>query len=823
MTAPIWVTAPGLLGTITERISTTTSVLASGTNIVYNLLAGQLPTGIYLNTGTGVISGTPVSVPNELNFEFVIRAENQDGVNDRTFNLIVEGPSVPNWLTPAGPLPIGRNGEYYTFGKEYVDFQLNADTDILVPGNSLKYYIADNNGSLPPGLTLTSSGRIFGFINDTLSLDWQASISGGYDSMRFDAYPYDYGTTSTTLISLYKPESINKIYQFYVTVTDGILSSNQLFSIEITDPNSLRADNTFIDADTLNYDASVGNLVSPLWRDYQGNLLPRVANLGIIRAARNQVFTLHDYDPYPYVGPVTWDWSLTVNPEIQLITDSNYNDLGRATTNLYGTSRLYFKGATTLPSIGQKIRLDEYINGYDSTTYTIVGVGTTGLGTGFCNLDRPLVLNVITADGNLPDSRVVYVGSPSQHPPGMNLDSTTGELYGYIPYQPSFSQSYKFTVRLTKTDAQTGNTTGADQIFTLTVKGDIDTTIEFVSPENLGSLLPGQISNISVVATHTNSLLSINYELIDGVLPQGLTLNVDGTIQGKIEKLPINLGSGYIVDAFDTFDTVIDGGTTTIDHNATSVDNKYYFTVRANDVYRTSQVDKTFYINVNQDYNARYTRIFLTPFLPAEKRQYLTNFSNNLRDYCSSILYRPNDPEFGVQKNLKLLLEAGIESLTLDTWASAAANFYRKSFYFGEIKTILATDFNGNPYYEIIYLDIVDDQMIGNSGPLSANNLANMQTNLESIQVTGRTIYTDERYLPLFMSTLQSNGVPIGFIKAVPICYVLPGNSAKVMSYIKSSGFEFNQISFESDRLLIETFPDPNEKNLWVFFPTLSR
>ncbi|MGY8867819.1 MAG: hypothetical protein ACKVJK_19610, partial [Methylophagaceae bacterium] len=38
----------------------------------------------------------------------------------------------------------------------------------------------------------------------------------------------------------------------------------------------------------------------------------------------------------------------------------------------------------------------------------------------------------------------------SELPPGMLLDSQTGEVLGRIPYQPAITQSYKFTVRATR-------------------------------------------------------------------------------------------------------------------------------------------------------------------------------------------------------------------------------------------------------------------------------------------------------------------------------------------------------------------------------------
>lgn len=808
MAAPIWVTPAGFLGTLTERVTTSTSVYASGTNVTYSVLAGELPSGIYLNSSNGSIQGTPVSVPFTITNEFVVRATNTatNELSDRTFQLAVEGVTAPSWVTPQGLLPAGLNGEYYTFNREYVDFQLRAETDILASGNSLKYFIADNQGQLPPGLTLTQSGRIYGFIDDELKLDWQASKTGGYDTERFDAYPYDHSATTTDVVELYRPESINKIYQFFVTVTDGIISTRRLFSIEVVDPNSLRADNALVDVDTINYDTSIGYLLAPLWISSYGNLLPKPANLGSIRASRNHVISLYEYDPYPFVGPINWDWSTTVNPEVKLVTDNNFNFTGKPTTNLYGSSQLYFKDTLLMPVKGMKLRLDDYIDGYDSTTYTITGVVLTGTDRGYINLDRPIVQNTVTADKHMPDSRVIYVGTPSEHPEGLNLDPQTGELYGAIPYQPAYSRTYRFTIKITKTDIQSGSTTAADQIFILTVKGDIESYIKFISNGSLGTLIPGQISELAVVAENVGTDFSINYTIVGGQLPPGLKFNNDGTIQGSIE--------------YDK-NTLIDGGALTFDRGTTTIDKNWYFTVRANDVYRLSAVEQTFSITVVQDSDKQYTRIFVKPFVNSAKREAYRDFINDQVAFDNTLLYRPDDPEFGAQNAIKMVIETSIEKAPIEDFVDAVqTSFYRKKFYFGDVKAVTAQDSNGNDVYELIYAEIIDDQMMGSYSPSYAVSVANMQAALEDIEIDpGVPISVDERLLPRYMSTIQSDGIPLGFIKAVPICYVLPGNSDRIISRINASGFDLKNYNFETDRIIIENPKEENE-NGWVFYPT---
>ena len=136
MTAPLWITKPGFLGTITERTAVNIAFTASGVNTIFSVIAGDLPSGLVLkkettstsvqipNPNTGVIStqtgtlayivGNATSVPTTLASEFVIRATNASGVSDRTFIMNVIGGVDPTWITPAGFLPVGTSGEYFT-------------------------------------------------------------------------------------------------------------------------------------------------------------------------------------------------------------------------------------------------------------------------------------------------------------------------------------------------------------------------------------------------------------------------------------------------------------------------------------------------------------------------------------------------------------------------------------------------------------------------------------------------------------------------------------------------------------------------------------
>ena len=198
MTTPKWITPAGFIGTFTQGkafLATGTDItLAFETNVPnasYSLISGKLPSGLYLYDN-GIVYGTPFYVNEYARSEFVIRAQNTATVIDRTFSVEIEGPRAPEWITDSGLLAVGPNLEFHALNKNKVDLQLRATTIVLPTGAPLRYYLKENSGQLPPGLTLKQSGRIVGFVDDTLQLDYQASENGGYDDEYYDAYPYDH-------------------------------------------------------------------------------------------------------------------------------------------------------------------------------------------------------------------------------------------------------------------------------------------------------------------------------------------------------------------------------------------------------------------------------------------------------------------------------------------------------------------------------------------------------------------------------------------------------------------------------------------------------
>lgn len=101
---PVWGTSAGSLGSIAASSSASfTTSATSNSSITYSLYSGSLPSGLSLNSSTGVITGTTPNVGSSTTYNFTIRAtdaENQD--TDRNFSLTITAAMVVEYLVVAG-------------------------------------------------------------------------------------------------------------------------------------------------------------------------------------------------------------------------------------------------------------------------------------------------------------------------------------------------------------------------------------------------------------------------------------------------------------------------------------------------------------------------------------------------------------------------------------------------------------------------------------------------------------------------------------------------------------------------------------------------
>jgi YHYH protein len=884
-------------------------------DINFSVISGDLPGGLRLS-GSSII-GTPYDVFDVTEFRFVIRAENLDGITDRTLYITITGPTLPQWETPAGDLPVGVNGSYWILDNSLIEFQLSATYQSLPIGHTFSFYIPPNGGQLPPGITLSLSGLLSGFTQPVLSVVSDDTANATYDMTLYDKYNYDYGVgpydgydsffydnqTYDYSNAVQAPRKLNQYYSFIVRASDGRNFVDRQFRIYVVSDDHLRADDTIMKAGNNIFTADDTFLRKPIW------LTPQY--LGSRRA--NNYITI----------PLKVYTSSTLQGTIGFVEAPNNNEAivnraswatGKHVTliNGSGTSNTITVTSTANLIVGMNVYVikgnGKFVDGtvithidLNGTTFTVSKNVASAVSnatiyavvtTASITVDPSKITGTIKvgyhvdAEGIPPEALVsgwdtqtnilqiswdsptdigntvgatLRLGTVSTLPPGMVLDQLSGAIYGDVPYQSAVTNNYKFTIIAIRYDTVTGDTIKSYRTFNIDILGEIDSVIRFVTNGNLGSIAANLYSDLNVSASTTISNAVLTYTLVGGSLPPGLELNSDGTIQGKVNQFGTLSNSG--LTTFDSNNLILDGYTTTIDRS-------YKFIVLARDQFNLSSTTKVFTISVITPNDRLYSNIYVKPFLDPDMRTALNNFFIDKSIFEPSKIYRPSDPEFGIQKDIKIFLYAGIETKSAAEYVSAFGRTSRKSLRIGNLKKGIATDINTQQtVYETVYLEVLDnleneygstefidtkllnhpvtvnqsrrdiidgdltgDRIAASSKSFTTLPIVKLQDRVMSADFTGQLVsdtnkssvfinnfsnirnnisalgYTDPSYLPLWMRTLQSySGVSQSFTKAIVLCYCLQGTADSIILNIKNSGFDFSLIDLTIDRAIIDS------------------
>ena len=808
--AVTWVTPAGDLGIYTERQTVNIPISATSNtgSITYSIISGSLPRGLRIINSS--IIGTPVEVTKFTESRFVIRATDGEDQKDRTFKISIDGSDIPEWITPEGFLNVGNGESYFVLDNAKVDFQLEVVDPDIVAGDSLEFYVLPNSGQLPPGLSLSRSGRITGFTDpvfsivfnndntgtfdsegfDTVSLDIGNLNTNGYDSFLFDINTFDYTENSRV------PRKLSRAYAFSVAVTDGENVVSRLFKIYVVTEEFLKADNNIVQVDTNLFQADNTENRLPLWITD--------SYLGRWRANNYITINLDVYDPPGLRGSVTYLLE-TVNPD----------------------------------------------------------------------------------------------GSNSVLPPGMSIDSITGDISGSVPYQSAVTKPYQFTVEAVNVDAtvNTGYTlvgnwnstttyttnqavrflgsiyicvqnhrnippnsdteywipsySSASKTFTIDIIGEIESVISWVTDSNLGTVKPNRPSMLKVEAESNVYGGKIFYEIVSGTLPPGLSFLPTGIIQGKVNQFAYDSIQG-LTRFYDEDSEGSRSFNTIFDTNNTTFDRKFDFIIRASDYANFAEVDKSFSISIDTDSEKTFANIYARAFQNKQKRLNWFNFITDATIFNPDDLYRYGDPNFSVQTDLRVLMYAGIESVEAVSYIQAMSrNHYRKRFQFGDVKKASAKDLETQEtLYEVIYVDIIDEYekngksiipeiqlddnieskvlvsydaiTIDSDIPFVSdadhqrvfpNSIKNMRDRIRDIGERDRT------YLPLWMRSIQDQATfELGYTKSLVLCYAIPGRADSIMARIRANGFDFKSIDFVADRYIIDVI-DGEFEDKYLAFP----
>jgi len=821
MALDIWQERSGYsFGTFEERSKLELALpVSSSEDITFSIISGELPPGLRISSDK--IVGTPFEVARVTSFKFCIRAKGTAGIADRTFTIIIEGADSPTFEVAAGDLPIGPNNSYYVLDSTFVYYQIPAIDFDTATGQRLSYFISDDDGELPPGLSLSNDGLLSGFVEpayiikssdgdgsygnglyDNVGYDFGTIPTDGYDSYAYDSITYDYNVPTRRVLK------VNRNYEFIITLTDSDTVSQRKFKIFVVADDYFRSDNTALPASAGIFKADGTFLRDPIWKTS--------AYLGLHRANNYLTLILDIY--------TTIDTGLV----------------------------LYNIEADTLWDIDASYKVDDKVLYLDKTYICIKETDAVFYG---------------TPDGNSINWQVSGI------PPGLQFDISTGELFGIIPYQPAITKRYIFNVTA-KRFSNTTETAFASRTFTVDILGEIDSTIQWISGDYLGSIPANFTSTLNIKATTTVENATLVYLQESGTLPPGLKLSLDGEIIGKVNQFASETKLG-LTRFYEDVPNVEEKVFNTIDGESTTVDRSFEFSVTARDQYGYSSITRTFIIDVYTPNSKSYSNLTVKPFLPISQRSTFKTFITDNLIFSANSIYRPNDPAFGIQTQLKMIAYAGIETKEIAAYIGAIGlNHKRKQFKFGSVKKAVAKDTGTNSeVYEVVYIEMIDplepegrrlpNKKIDKSkdqhkittdatndfwsrdlGVLEYDNFYNGrrpdprisidQSNIQISDPNTRAIFpssisnwqdrisavgeTERNYLPLWMRSIQpGTRSELGFVLAVPICFCIPGQGQTIMDNIKNSQFNFKQLDYTIDRYIIDSVTGDSSDKYLVF------
>lgn len=818
------------------------------------------------------IQGAPVDVAADTTSKFAIRAYTEVIINgaavidrlvDRTFTLTITGQALPDFITPAGRIGTYIDGSLVSNLK--IEF---TDPD---PNDNVKISIV--SGQLPPGLVLLRNGTIDGIIETLVGPD---SATPGWDQTINDEYPWQFTSYAesqnfqfTVAITDGKNSNVRTFSIFVYASSQFRADTNTTDYDEfgLPMPGSaapMTADNTFLTADLvpprvpilLNPEGSIGKVRADNFYAYKFQAIDadgdpvRYAAVSIVKdedeprlppGLRLDPTTgwFYGYIPdqgtlektyqfavrsYKYYDPILisneYFYEITVVGDVDTeVTWVTASDLG--TINNGATSDLYVKAI----NIGGRPLAYRLLSGSNSrlpqglqllSSGNIVGkvsFNTFGVDQGTTTFDaktlHPTTFDMefdFTVNAYNPQTenlqyqvaRIEILNNGSGYSP-VRVRFTDPAIYGGVTAAGYVTVVDGSITQVTITNQGSGYITPPKVYFDMPLSGMRAEGIAVLTVDRVTEVIitdPGEgypIPTVEIAPSPTFG--EAGRATVDKIT----------VAQGKLLSISVNNpGRGYI----DPPKVTISGGDGTGASAIARLDQS--------NVGNAVSVYRRFKIRVVRAYTEPYENIYIKAMPPMEDRALINQLIFNQDIIPVNLVYRADDPNFGVAKNVTYVHAYGLTSSTVDAYAqSLSLNHYWKNLILGKIRTARATDANGNVLYEVIYSQIIDDQVnklgqsvnksVKLSYPVEINN-GLITTVYPNSLINMRNQVIDQigqisSVLPLWMTSKQSDGRVLGFTPAWVIAYVHPGQSGRILYNIqKQFGEQLNKIDFKADR-----------------------
>ncbi len=500
----------------------------------FAVTTGSLPGGLILNSTSGVISGTPTATGST----FTITATDaQAQTAQRSFTITIS----PSFLITTTTLPGGAIGTAYSATIQTQNSRGVVTFQVLT-------------GTLPAGLTLNANtGVISGtpisngprtFTIRATDTEGIVSDSGGPSFRSVDQIAErTYTTTIGGAFSISTTSLPNGAVSTPYSATIQSLNGNPAVTFAVTTgalPAGLTLNsNTGVISGT---PTATGSTFTITATDAQSQTAPRSFTITISPAFIITTATLPD-------GAIGTAYSATIQTQnsqgvvtFQVLTGTLPAGLTLNTNTgvISGTPTLNGPRTFTIRATDSEVLTGDAggpslrsVDQIAERTYTVTiggafSISTTSLPNG--NVSTLYSTTIQTLNGNPPVTFAVTTGTL---PAGLTLNASTGVISG----TPTTAGSNTFTVTATDAQSQT-----APRSLTIVISGAFSFTT---------STLPNGAIGVAYSATlqTQNSQAQVTYQVVQGSLPPGLTLN--GT-SGLISGTPTQNGSNtFTVRATD--------------------------------------------------------------------------------------------------------------------------------------------------------------------------------------------------------------------------------------------------------------------------------
>jgi len=662
-TQPVWITPAGSLGTVPEGafyqvpLQVTDSVTIAITSLVSN---GNTVTVTY---------GALTSIPFQRGDTVVVASVNPSAYNG-------------NYTATSSSLT------QTTFTCSVTDAWIGGGTVSDIPST---VYFEPVAGALPSGIECTLDGVIQGVPNNIVTVADEVVIAGRNVTSKFAIRAYTETVVNNIIV-------VNRLADRTFTITVAGQNAPQW----ITPPGRIGEywDGELLEPGLqLQYVNDNNTGVPPAISLVSGRLPPglTLSSTGLISGYIGLNPIISTTPGFSRAGQGFSVYPFDFNAETQ---NANYEFVLRVTdgkTSALQTFSMFVWSTATF-----------------TADTTLITADDSYLTASIANVNVPVLNNIQGSIGSAPsDTFFAYKftgedinGDEIRYsglniPPGLYLDPVSGWLSGYLPGIGLTETVYNFKIQVYI--YATPSVISDPYQYSLTSIGPISTEVIWVTPSNLGSIVNGGTSLFYVEAT-TTAGLPLEYRLesgSDSTLPQGLTLLPSGNIVGRV--------------SFNIF--TLDSGATTIDRNSTTFDLTYTFTVNAYSVNGYVNVFKSFTINVVPVYNTPYNNLYIECMPPVPDRQLIGNLLQNISIFTPSLIYRPDDYNFGVSDNVIYYHAYGLNAVSLNYYIeSLQLNHYWKNLTLGKIKTAQAVDpVTGKVIYEVVYSEVIDN-LVNNNG-----------------------------------------------------------------------------------------------------------